>query len=85
MYSYRLTAIDTLNYSIYNSEDGSSIDGSIDFEPSVTTISGETVYIQKIPDTLPSFGLYYIQTQFLFGGKVVYDGGLDYTYVSGQI
>ena len=83
MYSYRLTAIDTLNYSIYNSEDGSSIDGSIDFEPSVTTISGETVYIQKIPDTLPSFGLYYIQTQFLFGGKVVYDGGLDYTYVSG--
>ena len=80
--SYRLTAIDTLNYSIYNSEDGSSFDGSIEFKPDQKTLGGQVIYIQTLPDSLVAPGLYYIQTQFLFNGRAVYDGGVDYTYVS---
>ncbi len=79
--SYRLTAIDTLSYSIYNSTDGSSIDGSIEFAPEEKTVGGQKVYVQPLPDTLPATGLYYVQLQFLYEGRVIYDGGIDYTYV----
>ena len=79
--SYRLTAVDTLNYSIYNSLDGSSIDGTIPFVPIPKSVGGQTIYLQELPEMLPTAGLYYIQTQFLFDGRVVYDGGVDYTYI----
>ena len=78
--SYRLESITTLNYSIYNSGDGSSIDRTINFTPTPKTLSGQTIYIQPLPDDLTTAGLYYIQTQFLYGNTVVYDGGVDYTY-----
>ena len=81
-YSYRLTSIATLNYSIYNSNSGSVIDGSIPFSPEQKTVGGQNLYIQPLPDTLPSPGMYYIQTQFIAGGRVVYDGGVDYTYLT---
>lgn len=79
--SYRLTLIDTLSYSIYNSLDGSSIDNSIEFAPQEKTVGGQKIYVQPLPDILPTTGLYYIQTQFLYNGQVIYDGGVDYTYV----
>lgn len=79
--SYRLKYIDTLSYSIYNAADGSSIDGSIKFNPEEKVIGGQTIYVQQLTDTLPATGLYYIQLQFLYGGAVVYDGGVDYTYI----
>ena len=81
-YSYRLTSINKLNYSIYNSASGAVMDGSIDFNPQQIKVDGQSLYIQPLPNTLPSPGLYYIQTQFIADGRVVYDGGVDYTYIA---
>lgn len=78
--SYRLTAIDYMNYSIYNSEDGSSVDGSAPFIPSERKAGNVVFYVQTLKDVLKVNGQYYIQLQFLSDNIVVYDGTVDYTY-----
>lgn len=78
--SYRLTAIDYMNYSIYNSKDGSSVDGSEPFIPKEREAGNVVFYVQTLKDDLKDKGQYYIQLQFLSDNIVVYDGTVDYTY-----
>ena len=76
-----LTSIDTLSYSIYNTSDGTSVSRTIDFIPQEINIGDDKIYVQTLPDIIDEYGLYYIQTQFIKDNNVIYDGGLEYTYV----
>ncbi len=80
--SYRLTAIDKLRYSIYNSTDGSSLDNEIDFNPVYTKLdSSRYIYVQPLPELLPSTGVYYVQIQFLSEGSVINETTIEHTYL----
>ena len=79
--SFSLTSIDTLNYSIYNTSDGTSINKSILFQPQERNVSGKKIYIQPLEDRITKYGVYYIQTQFLKKNVVIYDDGIEYTYL----
>ena len=80
--SYRLTKVDTIRYSIYNSSNGTSQDNTLGFNPVQKTINGETIYILTLPEFLAESGVYYIQIQFISEGFVVNETTVEHTYIA---
>ena len=80
--SYRLTKIDQIRYSIYNSSDGSSQDNELLFKPEQKKIDNNTIiYSLTLPELLPSGGIYYIQIQFINDGVVINESTVEHTYI----
>ena len=78
--SYRITSIDSLRYSIYNSLDGSSYDNDINFQLTSKTIGDTVIYSITLPDILETEGIYYIQLQFISEDSVIEESTIEYNY-----
>ena len=78
--SYRLTNIQNLRYSIYNSLDGSSFDNDIEFTVKPKNVNGTIIYTITLPESLKTQGIYAIQLQFIADDKVVEEQTIDYSY-----
>ena len=79
--SYKLTTIDTIRYSIYDSN-SYSIDNSMEFSPTLTTTSGVQYYALTLPETVPGYGIYYLQIQFIKDDAVVAEESIEYRYTN---
>ncbi len=79
--SYKLTSIDTIRYSIYNTS-GFSIDNTAEFVPTLETVGDVSFYTLTLQDNITTYGLYYIQVQFLKDGKVISEQSLEYRYIN---
>lgn len=81
--SYRLTTVDTVRYTIYNSDNGMAYDNEISFVPTLKeTADGTYYYVASLPNTFNDSGIYYIQLQFLSSGAVVSETTLEYSYTN---
>lgn len=79
--SYKLTTIDTIRYSIYDSN-SYSIDSSMEFSPSLATTSDVSYYTLTLPETVPGYGIYYLQIQFIKDDVVVAEESIEYRYTN---
>ena len=78
--SHKLTSIDTIRYSIYNTN-GFSADNTVDFVPTLETLDDVSYYSLTLQDNITSYGIYYIQIQFLKDNNVIAEQSLEYRYV----
>ena len=78
--SYKLTEIDQIKYSIYNTN-GYSINGTQDFIPVENIVNDETIYRFTIDENLRETGRYYIELQFAKDGNTVETYSLEHTYI----
>jgi hypothetical protein len=77
--SYKLTDITNIRYSIYNLN-GYAQDNLISFIPTqVNTGSGVYYYI-TLPERLPLKDVYYIEVQFIVGGKIIKQTSVEHHY-----
>lgn len=79
--SYKLTSIDTIRYSIYDTS-GFSTDNSIEFIPVLSTASDVTFYTLTLPENITNYGIYYIQIQFLRNNNIIAEQSIEYRYIN---
>ena len=75
--SYKLSEIDDVTYSIYNTS-GYSKSGRTEFVPREITQGGETYYTFTIDETLSGYGTYYIELQFIKDDQVIETASIQY-------
>ena len=78
--SHKLTSVDTIRYSIYNTN-GFSVDNTVDFVPTLETLDNVSYYSLTLQDNIISYGIYYIQIQFLKDNNVIAEQSLEYRYI----
>ncbi len=78
--SSKITEIDSLRYSIFNSFDETSFDKEIDFNIISKNVNGTIVYSITLPETLTSQGTYILQLQFISENMVVEEQTIEYSY-----
>lgn len=80
--SYKITEIDQIRYSIYNTS-GYNQSDTEKFVPSAThsTVDNDTYYTFTLNKNLPTEGRYYIEIQFLKDGQIVDTANLEHIYV----
>lgn len=78
--SYKLTDIDEISYSIYNTT-GYARNGRTEFIPTQITQSGNTYYTYTIDETLQGYGTYYIELQFFKDGELVQAESIEYVHL----
>lgn len=79
--SYKLTYINEIRYSIYNFS-GYAQNGTESFIPTQIVSPDGNYYLFTLPETLPSGGLYYIELQFLYEGRLVKYASIEHSYVA---
>lgn len=79
--SYKLTSIDTIRYSIYDTS-GFSSDNAIEFLPILSTASDVSFYSLTLPENITNYGIYYIQIQFLRNNNIIAEQSLEYRYIN---
>lgn len=78
--SYKLTYITEIRYSIYNFN-GYAQDNMVSFIPTQMNSPAGTYYLFSLLETLPAQGLYNIEIQFLFEGRVIAERSLEHNYI----
>ena len=78
--SYKLEEIDSITYSIYNTN-GYAINGSTPFVPKQITTGQDTYYTFTINERLTDYGKYYIELQFIKDNQVIERTNLEYVYL----
>lgn len=78
--SYKLTDIETITYSIYNTS-GYSQSSRKDFVPIQITSGEETYYKYTLAESLVGYGKYYVELQFIKENEVVETVSLEYIYL----
>lgn len=78
--SYKLTEIDQIKYSIYNTN-GYAQNGTAKFVPTQIQSGDETYYSYTIDENLTTYEKYYIELQFLKESEVVETLTLEYVYL----
>ena len=79
--SYNIGKIDSLTYTIYNTNTGYTVSNIMDFTP--TRYNSDTLgdyYEITLPDTLTSEGLYYVELQFRINQEIVSTNSIEYTF-----
>ena len=79
--SHNLTSIDTIRYSVYNTN-GFSVDNTVDFMPTLEVLDDVSYYSLTLQDNIISYGIYYIQIQFLKDNSVIAEESLEYRYIN---
>lgn len=77
--SYKLTDIDKLRYSLYDSN-GYSSDNEIDFLPTLNNHGNASFYSITLPENITDYGIYYLQIQLLKQNKIIYESTIEYRY-----
>lgn len=77
--SYKLTDIDKIRYSLYDSN-GYSSDNVIDFLPTLNNDGNASFYSVTLPENITDYGIYYLQVQFLKQNKIIYESTIEYRY-----
>ena len=78
--SYKLTELDTISYSIYNTY-GFSQSARKAFIPTQITSGDETFYTYTLEENLSEYGKYYIELQFIKNNEVIESLTLEYVYL----
>ena len=78
--SNKLTDIDSIRYSIYNTTNDSTIDGEIAFVPQSIIVGSNSYYRITLPDTLSYQDTYYIQIQFIKDDNVITNTTVEHIY-----
>ena len=78
--SYKLTDIETITYSIYNTN-GYSQSSRKDFLPTQITSGDETYYKYTLEESLAEYGKYYVELQFIKDNKVIEVVSIEYVYL----
>lgn len=78
--SYRLTDIEKVRYSIYDTN-GNATDGTIDFIPELINTGTDSYYRITLPNTITASGIYYVVMQFIYNDKIVGEESVEYRYM----
>lgn len=78
--SYRLTDIEKVRYSIYDTN-GNATDGIIDFVPELINTGTDTYYRITLPNKIDTSGIYYVVMQFIYNDKIVGEESVEYRYL----
>lgn len=78
--SYKLTEIDQIRYSIYNTN-GYAINNMVDFIPTQIKEGDDVFYTFTLDETLVVTGNYNVELQFLRNGEILDVASLEYTHI----
>lgn len=78
--SYKLTDIEEVSYSIYNTT-GYAQSGRTEFVPTQITSGEDTYYTYTIDENLADYGTYYIELQFIKENEVIETLTIEYVYL----
>ena len=54
----------------------------MEFSPSLATTSDVSYYTLTLPETVPGYGIYYLQIQFIKDDVVVAEESIEYRYTN---
>ena len=79
--SYKLTYITEIRYSIYNFG-GFALNGTDNFIPTQVTSSAGNYYLFTLPEVLAASGIYHVELQFLYEGRIVKTATKEHNYIT---